>query len=162
MSWAQWIWRYMAVWFLRTVRSEMNLLVLSQPDDNEIYFQDTMSEIVGLSSDMLILNVFQVFGLWGCWVEEAGQWSPQVFGDVRHWPLMFLIPWPFFKNPVAYIIWIQSLLCQSLRKQMNICFLCLYMLCFVKHYTDFVMRPGETLRLPWPGCRSMPALVLTG
>lgn len=56
-----------ATWLCNlTVRSEMNLLVLSQPDDDEIYFQDTMSEIVGLSSDMLILNVFQVFGLWGC------------------------------------------------------------------------------------------------
>ena len=33
------------------------------------------------------------------------------------------------------------------------------MLCFSQYCTDFVRRPGETLRHLWPGYRSMPALV---
>lgn len=37
-------------------------------------------------------------------------------------------------------------------------FLCFHMLYFSQHCTDFVRRPGETLRQHWPGYRSTPAL----
>lgn len=34
--------------------------------------------------------IWKVFGLWGCRVEEAGHWGPQVFGDVGKLPSSFL------------------------------------------------------------------------
>lgn len=53
------------------------------------------------------------------------------------------------------------------RKQMQTLVLCWLLpihfniVYFAKHCTDFVRRPGETLRQPWLGCRSTPALVPT-
>lgn len=82
---------------------------------------------------MLMFCLCQVFGLWGCRMEAAGQQSPQVFGNVRHSEFSTLL-WCGRKG-LNNLVW-------SVENLFNY----FIMLFFSQYCTDFVRRPGETLR----------------